>query len=119
MMAETHDMEMTCVGSTHGGDFPNCTFGCRFTANSHEEGLRRAAEMHEQQRKEQQAAHEADPWNNPSPTICSKPMFWVYPEPCWDCMWEESMPKEYKEQMAQAMAFFTNFALNGMSSTVH
>ena len=90
-MAETHDMEMTCVGSTHDDEFPDCTFACRIKASSHEEGLRKAAELHEQQRKEQEAAHKADSWDNPL-TICAKLEFCVYPAPCWDCFFAESLP---------------------------
>ena len=90
-MAETHDMEMTCVGSIYDDEFPNCTFACRIKASSHEEGLRKAAELHEQQRKEQEAAHKADPWDNPM-TVCANPEFWVYPSPCWDCFFAESLP---------------------------
>jgi len=109
-MAETHDMEMTCVGSTHDDEFPDCTFACRITASSHEEGLRKATELHEQERKEQETAYKADSWNNPL-TICGKPMFWVYPEPCWDCVFRDP---EFEAQMAQEMVFFANIALHGM-----
>jgi len=129
-MNETHDMEMTCTGDTHGDDgflhVADCTFQCRIKANSHEEGLRQAAELHKQQREEQiRLREEARKQNErsllplwvdelPQVTICDKLELWVYPEPCWDCFWEESMPKEYKEQMAQAAAFFANIALHGM-----
>ena len=131
-MAETHDMEMTCTGDTRGdGGFlhvPNCTFRCRIKVNSHEEGLRQAAELHRQHREEQiRQKEEARKQNEkllvplwedelPQVTICEKFEPWVYPEPCWDCFFRDP---EFEAEMARAMAFFANFALYGMSSTVH
>lgn len=138
-MAETHDMEIECVGDTddqgrEGPDFmhfPNCTFKCRITASSHEEGLRQIRELHQKARAEQEQERErwleenktrAFPdWecNGPQITICNHFEPLAYPDPCHDCFWEASMPKEYKEEMARAMAFFANFALQGMSRTIH
>ena len=136
-MTEVHDMEMTCVGDVHpGGDgfmhLAECSFECRVKAESHEEGLRQAAELHKQQREEQSRLREEAGKQNegrmfpmlddelPQVTICEKFEPWVYPAPCWECFWRDcpSM-KRFEEDMARAMAFFANFAINGMPGTTH
>ena len=83
-----HDMEISCLGRIPGeGD---CSFKCRISVASHEEGLRQATELHKQQRKEQEKAVQANPsswfdFDAPSITICEEPELDAYPSPCWDC----------------------------------
>lgn len=84
----SHDMEIGCFGRNEFGD--DCTFECRITVASHEEGLLQAAELHEQQRKEQKQLEQEEPFEN-TVSICDQFEADVYPAPCWDCFFAEDL----------------------------